>query len=54
MSEADDERWCGSGKGDVVCFEVEIGWMQGGFSACGELYERLVVKLILRKAVEAC
>ena len=54
MSEMDDERWCGSGKGDVVCFEVEIGWMQGGSSACGELYERLVVKLMLSKVVEAC
>ena len=54
MSEMDDERWCGSGKGDVVCFEFEIGWMQGGSSACGEPYERLVVKLMLSKVVEAC
>ena len=54
MSEMEDERWCGSGKDDVVCFEVVIGRMQGGSSACGELYERLVVKLMLSEVVEAC
>ena len=54
MSEMDNERWCGSGKSDVVCFEVEIGWMQDGPSAYSELYERLVVKLMLCKVVKAC
>ena len=54
MSEVDNKRWCGSRKGDVVCFEVDIGWMQSGPSANGKLYERLVVKLMLSEVVEAC